>query len=216
MAFVSLPDAEAVVTGRKVYVTVTAETNGKGGTPEVYDARPGCQAVPVSFPGNGRYRVVIETEVPSPPDEAAGRDCQGGSDAPGIFDVAVPPKETAAGPGTTKAPMPAGGGGRGGTGRTAGGAKSLGSKPLIDVGRFQAEFNQLVERTKGGQPGEEGFGESLPYGNAAERDEELGADEERGARRNALGFMAGGLLALVTFFFLRCLRSEVNRQPLPG
>ncbi|MDP8975834.1 MAG: hypothetical protein M3N28_05615 [Actinomycetota bacterium] len=210
-AFVSLLPPGPFLAGKKLYVVVTDVAKGTAATESVA-ATGGCQEVPVSFPGNGRYRVEVKTDVASPP-QGTHRDCQGASAAARDFVVAVPAKEAAVAPKPTQGPAPAAGGGRGGA-RGLGG--TLGRRSAIDVGRFEADFNKLVERAQGAQPAEEGFEGTLPYDNAAERDEELGTDEERGERRNTLAFMAGGLLALVTFLLLRTIRAEVDRQPLAG
>lgn len=210
-AFVSLLPRDAFPDGKKLYIAVTDGGKGTTATQPV-DATGGCQEVPVSFPGNGRYRVEVKTDVASPPEDTE-RDCQGATAAARDFVVAVPSKEAAVTPAPTQGPAPAAGGGRG-VARGSGG--SLGRRSSIDVGRFEADFNKLVERAQGAQPAEEGFEGTLPYADAAEREEELGTDEERGARRNTLAFIAGGLLALVTFMLLRSIRAEVDRQPLAG
>lgn len=61
------------------------------------------------------------------------------------------------------------------------------------------------------------FDERLPYKPGEEAaTTELGTDETSNSPHRSLAFVAGGLLALVTFLFLRCLRAEVDRHPLPG
>lgn len=61
------------------------------------------------------------------------------------------------------------------------------------------------------------FDERLPYKPGEEAEPtELGVNETSNSSHRSLAFVAGGLLALVTFLFLRCLRAEVGRQPLPG
>ncbi len=207
-AFVSLPDM--LTPGQKLYISVT----GPGAKPREVAATPGCQPVRVSLPENGNYEVAIETEIPLLVD-AAGK-CSGGGTDPGKFVVKVPPKVPASPTSVAAAPKSPGTAGRGraGPGGKGGGASIAG----IDVGRFEADFDRLQGKAAGGPagaPGEEGFQNELRYTEAGEREEELGAAEERGARRNTLAFIAGGLLALVTFLFLRVLRSEVDRQPLP-
>jgi hypothetical protein len=85
----------------------------------------------------------------------------------------------------------------------------------IDVARFEAEFDRLLGKAGGGPAGPEGFEDQLPYTESGDRDEELGADEERGSRRS-LPYVAGGLLVLDTFLVLRSVRAQVNRLPLTG
>ena len=208
IAFVSLPDT--LKPGQQLYITITGPAPAKRSVP----ATPGCQEVPLALPQNGEYQVVIETEVPSTVD-AAGK-CKGGSTAPGRFVVNVPTKAPAASP--TSAPGARHGGGaragRAGGGRSggAGGGRIAG----IDVARFEAEFDRLSAQA-GGRPGEPSFESSLPYddlGDRDEPDEELGADEARTNRRNTLAFVAGGVLALVTFTLSRWLRNEVDRRTL--
>lgn len=103
-----------------------------------------------------------------------------------------------------------------GAGAGAGGASAGRGGGGSSLSRLDfAKFSQFLDRSKQAGPvvGDDGgFEEGLPYQEAGA--EELGADEEKESRRNTLAFVAGGLLTLVTFFFLRCLRAEVNRQPL--
>jgi hypothetical protein len=207
-AFVSLP--ETVLPGQKLYITVTGPVPAK----REVAATPGCQSVSVSFPQDGNYEVAIETELPRLSD-AAGK-CQGGSSDSAKFVVKVAAKAPVASPtsvpGAPKAPASAGRGRAAATGGKAGGASIAG----IDVARFEADFDRLMGKAGSAPADEEGFESELRYTEPGERDEELGTDEESGTRRNTLGFIAGGLLALVTFLWLRCLRSEVDRRPLPG
>jgi len=78
---------------------------------------------------------------------------------------------------------------------------------------------KLPEAAAAGGPtaSDTGFEANLPYREVPEDGVEgLGARGARAAGLRSLGSFAGGLLALVTFFLLRCLRSEAARQPLPG
>lgn len=207
-AFVSLLDT--VIPGQKLYVSITGPVSVK----REVDATGGCQAVTVSLPQNGSYEVAVEADVPSPVDR--GGKCQGGKSEPGKFVVNVATKAAAPSPtsvpGAPKAPASAGLGRAAATGGKAGGESIAG----IDVARFEADFDRLMGKAGSAPAGEEGFESELRYTEPGERDEELGTNEESGTRRNTLGFIAGGLLALVTFLWLRCLRSEVDRRPLPG
>ncbi len=207
-AFVSLPPV--LVPNQNLYLDIDGPAPAK----KTILAKAGCQEIVLPpLTKNGEYQVRITTE---PPVTEAGGNCQGGVAGTRKFVVAVPDKAPAASPAspTAAAGAPKGPGGAG-RGRAAGAGG--GSIAGIDVARFEAEFDKLKAKAAPAPAADEGFQNELRYTEAGERDEELGTDEERGvAGRATLPFVAGALLALVTFFFLRCLRAEVNRQPLPG
>lgn len=214
-AFVSLPQAR--VPGQKVYVSIDGPPGGAAPV-EPIAAQSTCQEVKLPpLTKNGKYTIRITTELPTPADDGAN-ECQGGSDLPGRFEVQVPdkPSGSSTSPGATGANAP-GGAGSGGTaaarrdGRGNAGSASIAG---IDVARFEADFDKLKGKAGPAAAPEEGFQSELRYAEPGERYEELGADEERGAGRATLPFVAGALLALDAFLLLRSIRSQVLRQPL--
>jgi len=100
-------------------------------------------------------------------------------------------------------------GGPASTARRGSGNASGSTKPV---------FTGPPQPGAGGAATTEGaFDERLPYKPGEEASTtELGTDETSNSPQRSLAFVAGGLLALVTFLFLRCLRAEVGRQPFPG
>jgi len=93
--------------------------------------------------------------------------------------------------------------------------------PTGGGGSYRASGSSEPVFTGPPQPGagasEGGFDDRLPYQPVEEAElTELGTNETSNNVHRSMGFVAGGLLALVTFFFLRCLRAEAARQPLAG